>query len=55
MKSFTLNDSVNIEGIGLHTCVKTNVILNPAPIKSCIIFNRTDKSTIISAKWDNVI
>ena len=55
MKSFTLNESVNIDGIGLHTGVKTNVILNPAPIKSGIIFNRTDKSTIIPAKWDNVI
>ena len=55
MKSFTLNESVNIEGIGLHTGVKTNVILNPAPIKSGIIFNRTDKSTIIPAKWENVI
>ncbi len=55
MKSFTLNESVNIEGIGLHTGVKTNVILNPAPLKSGIIFNRTDKSTIIPAKWDNVI
>ena len=55
MKSFTLNESVNIEGIGLHTGVKTNVILNPAPIKAGIIFNRTDKTTIIPAKWDNVI
>ena len=55
MKSFTLNESVNIEGIGLHTGVKTNVIINPAPLKSGIIFNRTDKSTIIPAKWDNVI
>ena len=55
MKSSTLNESVNIEGIGLHTGVKTNVILNPAPLKSGIIFNRTDKSTIIPAKWDNVI
>ena len=55
MKSFTLNESVNIEGIGLHTGVKTNVILNPAPLKSGIIFNRIDKSTIIPAKWDNVI
>ena len=55
MKSFTLNESVYIEGIGLHTGVKSNVILNPAPLKSGIIFNRTDKSTIIPAKWDNVI
>ncbi len=55
MKSFTLNGPVNIEGIGLHTGVKSNVILNPAPLKSGIIFNRIDKSTIIPAKWDNVI
>ena len=55
MKSFTLNEPINIGGIGLHTGVKTNVILNPAPLKSGIIFNRTDKSTIIPAKWDNVI
>ena len=55
MKSFTLNEAVNIEGIGLHTGVKSNVILNPAPLKSGIIFNRIDKSTIIPAKWDNVI
>ena len=55
MKSFTLNESVNIEGIGLHTGVKTNVILNPAPLNSGIFFNRIDRSTIIPAKWDNVI
>ena len=55
MKSLTLNKPVNIEGIGLHTGVKSNVILNPAPLKSGIIFNRIDKSTIIPAKWENVI
>ena len=55
MKSFTLNGPVNIEGIGLHTGVKSNVILNPAPLKSGIIVNSIDKSTIIAAKWDNVI
>ena len=55
MKSFTLNKPVNIEGIGLHTGIKTNVILKPAPLNSGIFFNRTDKLTIIPAKWDNVI
>jgi UDP-3-O-[3-hydroxymyristoyl] N-acetylglucosamine deacetylase len=55
MKSFTLKGPIKIEGIGLHTGVKTNVILNPASLKSGIIFNRIDKSTIIPAKWDNVI
>ena len=55
MKSFTINEPINIDGIGLHTGVKTNVILNPAPLNSGIFFNRTDKTTIIPAKWDNVI
>ena len=55
MKSFTLKEPINLEGIGLHTGVKTNINLNPAPLKSGIIFKRTDKSTIIPAKWDNVI
>ncbi len=55
MKCFTLNEPINIEGIGLHTGVKTNLTLNPAPLKTGIIFNRTDKLTIIPAKWDNVI
>ena len=55
MKSFTLNESVKIDGVGLHTGVKTNVTLNPAPLKSGIFFNRTDKSTIIPAKWNKVI
>ena len=55
MKSFTLNEPISINGIGLHTGVKSNITLNPAPLKSGILFNRTDKSTIIPAKWDNVI
>ena len=55
MKSFTLKESIRLDGIGLHTGVKTNIILNPAPIKSGIFFNRIDKSTIIPAKWDYVI
>ena len=55
MKSFTLNEPISINGVGLHTGVKSNITLNPAPLKSGIFFNRTDKSTIIPAKWDNVI
>ena len=38
MKSFTINEPINIDGIGLHTGVKTNVILNPAPLNSGIFF-----------------
>ena len=55
MKSFTLNEPISIDGVGLHTGVKSNVTLNPAPLKSGIFFNRTDKSAIIPAKWDKVI
>ncbi len=55
MKSFTLKESIKIEGIGLHTGVKANIALNPAPLNSGIFFNRIDKSTIIPAKWNNVI
>ena len=55
MKSFTLKESINIEGIGLHTGVKTNITLKPAPLNSGIFFNRIDKSKIIPAMWNNVI
>ncbi len=55
MKSFTLNNSINFSGIGLHTGVKTNITLNPSSLNSGIYFNRIDKSTIIPAKWNNVI
>ena len=55
MKCFTLKEPITLDGIGLHTGVKTNITLNPAPLNSGIFFNRTDKSVIIPAKWDNVI
>lgn len=55
MKSFTLNESISFDGIGLHTGLETSITLKPAPINSGIFFNRSDKSTIIPAKWDNVV
>ncbi len=55
MKCFTLKESITLDGIGLHTGVKTNITLNPAPLNSGIFFNRIDKSVIIPAKWDSVI
>ena len=55
MKSFTLKDPVYLEGIGLHTGLKANITLKPAPLGSGIFFNRIDKSLIIPAKLDNVI
>ena len=55
MKSFTLKESITLDGIGLHTGVKTSITLNPAPLNSGIFFNRTDKSVIIPDKWDSVV
>ena len=55
MKSYTLKEPINIDGIGLHTGIKTKITLNPAPQYSGIFFKRTDKSVIIPAKWDYVI
>ena len=55
MKSFTINDTVRLDGIGLHTGVKSNITLKPAPLNSGIYFNRIDKSAIIPAKWSNVV
>ena len=55
MKSLTLKSPIKFDGIGLHTGVKTQITLKPAPINSGIFFNRIDKSVIIPAKWDRVI
>jgi UDP-3-O-[3-hydroxymyristoyl] N-acetylglucosamine deacetylase len=55
MKSLTLNESISFNGVGLHTGLRTNITLKPSFPNSGIFFNRTDKSTIIPAKWDNVI
>ena len=55
MKSHTLNQPVTLSGIGLHTGVKTSITLKPSPLDTGILFNRTDKSTIIPARWSNVV
>ena len=55
MKCLTLNESISFNGVGLHTGVKTNITLNPSHLGSGIFFNRTDKSVIIPATWDNVV
>tara|TARA_Y100001958_G_C21065976_1_gene427214 strand:- start:20 stop:877 length:858 start_codon:yes stop_codon:yes gene_type:complete len=54
VKNLTLKEPVHIDGIGLHTGVKTKITLNPAPQHTGIFFERTDKSVIIPAKWDYV-
>jgi len=55
MKSYTLQKPISLGGIGLHTGESCNLTLNPANIKTGIIFNRTDCKTIVPAKWDKVI
>ena len=55
MKSHTLKEPVTLSGIGLHTGVKTSITLKPSPLNSGILFNRTDKSAIIPARWSNVV
>ncbi len=55
MKSLTLNESISFNGVGLHTGLRTNITLKPSSPNSGIFFNRTDKSVIIPARWDNVI
>ena len=55
MKSYTINKSINFNGVGLHSGVNTSITLKPSNINSGIYFNRIDKDTIIPARWDNVI
>ena len=55
MQSFTINKSISLSGIGLHSGVNSNIILKPSEINSGIYFNRIDKDKIIPAQWNNVI
>ena len=55
MKSFTLSDSVTFSGIGLHSGLYSNIIINPASPNSGISFKRIDKNEVIPARWDHVI
>ena len=55
MKSFTINESITLSGIGLHSGLNSNIILKPSEINSGIYFNRIDKGKIIPAQWNNVI
>jgi len=41
-KQHTLAGQAQIQGIGLHTGVPVNLILNPAPANTGIVFKRTD-------------
>ena len=52
----TIQNSVSISGVGIHTGVFTTMILVPAEANTGIRFIRTDleKNTIIKADIDNV-
>ena len=59
VKSFqkTIKESIEIEGVGLHTGAKANLCLKPAEVNSGIKFKRTDvdnSKSIIEASFKNV-
>jgi len=53
----TLKNSTQLEGVGLHTGVKVNLLMKPADINTGIIFKRTDVEifkSVIEANYKNV-
>ena len=53
----TINETIELQGIGLHNGVKVNLAVKPADPNTGIIFKRVDldDDNIIKAKYDNVI
>ena len=53
----TISGEVSLEGIGLHTGIKSTLTIKPAKENAGIIFIRTDLdgNPIVPAKIDNVI
>ena len=53
----TINETIELQGIGLHNGVKVNLVVKPADPNTGIIFKRVDldDNNIIKAKYDNVI
>ena len=55
LRQRTLSSKIKASGVGLHTGKKIALTLNPAPINSGIVFQRTDvKSCPIKASLENV-
>jgi len=53
----TINNSIELEGVGLHNGIKVNICLKPADVNSGIKFKRTDvdnTKNIIEASYKNV-
>jgi UDP-3-O-[3-hydroxymyristoyl] N-acetylglucosamine deacetylase len=55
MKNFSIQKPISFSGVGLHSGVKTNIILKPSEENTGIFFNRTDLGKIIPARWDHVV
>ena len=53
----TINETIELQGVGLHNGVKVNLVVKPADPNTGIIFKRVDldDNNIIKAKYDNVI
>ena len=54
----TIKNTIHCRGVGLHSGVKTSLILHPAPPDSGIHFRRTDASgggAEIAASWRNAV
>jgi UDP-3-O-[3-hydroxymyristoyl] N-acetylglucosamine deacetylase len=56
LKQRTLKNPVKTTGVGLHTGVRVELGLRPAPVDTGIVFHRTDLPTpaVIPARADNV-
>ena len=53
----TINDTVQLEGIGLHNGIKATLTIKPSNVNSGIIFKRTDVNdleNVIEANYKNV-
>ena len=54
----TLNDTLSLTGIGVHSNAPVTIDLHPAPADTGIVFRRTDikgqRNTSIAANWGNV-
>ena len=52
----TINETIELEGVGLHNGVNVNLVIKPSSPNTGIVFKRTDidNENIIEAKYDNV-
>ena len=53
MKQHTIQKSISVKGIGLHSGLVSNMKLSPAPENTGVVFVRVDKNPIVSIKAEN--